>query len=241
MITSLFRANANSTGIYLSIVFDSDNKPILIKKSASHEHSITRLKYELKGVDWYCKATNFKLIADLVDLPSYCSVNFSFVNGHKADFRQGYWANREYIKIALDEYCKIWKKNTSGSMVIHGDYSIDNMIFCERTVVIIDWEHFSEVDIPIGFDALNLIYEQLYMLLRLRKLSKNVVGHANSMLKNLFDCGCLDNVYAEAPLTTLRQYVLANMDIWGSQSSKLPILNITPSKARELDRSIKVK
>ena len=240
MLNCLFRANANASGIYLSTVYDSKYNPIYIKKSASTFQAILRLKGEIKGVTWYSRVSNENLVSSLVDLPGYYSVKFRFITGVKANFRDGYWINRDYIKNALDRYCEIWSSLPADGMVIHGDYSIDNLIFSESRVTIIDWEHFSEVEIPIGFHALNLIYEQLYMFLRRKELTQGVISHANSMIRKLYDCGCLHETYSYRPLQSAQNYILNNLDIWGAQMSKLPILKISPSKAKELDALIKL-
>ena len=49
------------------------------------------------------------------------------------------------------------------------DLSIDNVISNKDGVHIIDWEHFSLEGAPFGFDAYNLLFEQLWFSMKERK------------------------------------------------------------------------
>ena len=104
----------------------------------------------------------------------------------------------------------------------------------------IDWEHFSSTLIPKGFDALNLIYEQIYILMLNHKINHKVVSHANLMLKKLYDYDCLDKEYFKNPLKTTQGYITNNLEIWGEQVSKLPIMKIDHFQCVELDSAIHV-
>jgi len=234
MLRCLFRANANNNGIYLSASYDHA-KPILIKKSSATLSSISRLKKEVEGNNWYSQISKQELIADIIELPSYYSVNFYYVSGEKADYRDGYRTNHEFIEKALKIYCKIWAQLSSNELVIHGDYSLDNLIFDKNNIVIIDWEHFSRINIPIGFDALNLIYEQLYFMLPNQRLDNEIIEHAKLMLENLSKLKCLDKIYWDKPLLTTRNYISSNAGIWGAQIQKLPIMKLTPLEVDEID------
>jgi hypothetical protein len=240
VLNYLFRANANNSGIYLSSLFGADGLPVYIKKSAVTSQSISKLKREVAGSKWYQHISEEDLISEITDLQKYYSVRFFFVVGCKANFRKGYWFNREYVERALGKYCEIWARLPDNSMVIHGDYSIDNLIFRDDGVTIIDWEHFSYTSIPKGFDALNLIYEQLYILMFNGKLGRKVILHANSMLKKICDHDCLDRVYLESPLETCRYYISNNLEVWGDQVHKLPIMKFDPSRVKEIDSLISI-
>lgn len=238
MLNYLFRANANNNGVYLSAIYDVDSNPVLIKKSSTTLSTISRLKKEVRGANWYAKISNEKLISQIIDLPSYYSVSFDYILGKKANYRFGYWKNRKFIEEGLKKYCEVWSKLSSNEIVIHGDYSLDNLIFGETNICIIDWEHFSESNIPIGFDALNLIYEQLYFLPSSKRLDDDILDHAISMLKKLNDLNCLDKKYWNTPLFTLRRFISSNSEIWGSQIHKLPVMKLSDIDVEKLDQKL---
>ena len=240
MLNFLFRADTHNTGIFVSKVYDIDKRPVYIKKSASTPLAISRIKREIVGANWYSEFGEENLISNIVDLPRYCSINFHFVSGFKPDFSDGYWINKNYIEQALNRYCEIWSKLPTGKSVIHGDYSIDNFIFSDKGLTVLDWEHFSEVDIPIGFDALNLIYEQVYISLVRGELNSEVVHHANLMMRKLYERRCLHKTYFNEPLKTLQKYIAKNPLVWGTQASKLPILKLRLQEVTLLDCSIKL-
>jgi hypothetical protein len=238
VISSLIRANANESGVYLSLIYDEEQKPIFIKKSASSAKSIRKLKNEIRGATWYQTNSDINQISKIIELPNYYSIFFHFFNGKKANFRDGYWLNRSYIEKALQGYCEIWSKLSQHENVIHGDYSIDNLIFTENELIIIDWEHFTNINLPKGFDALNLIYEQIYILSLKNMVCSNVILHANEMLERLKVRHCLDKIFFNSPLHTMQQYFLDNSYIWGKQLSKLPIMKFNKAECNILDNKI---
>ena len=241
MISSLIRANANKSGIYLSLIYDIEYKPTYIKKSASEPASIKKLKNEIKGVTWYQANSEINQIHKITELAGYYSVFFKYFNGKKANFRDGYWLNRSYIERAIRGYCEIWSKLSKNENIIHGDYSIDNIIFTEEDLIIIDWEHFTYSNIPKGFDALNLIYEQVYILSLKQKLSSKIIYHANEMLKRLKFSDCLDKIFFNSPLDAMQESLSDNSHIWGKQLSKLPIMKFNKFECNNLDSKINLR
>lgn len=241
MINFLFRADANNSEILLTKILDDKLIPLCVKKSASTQKSIARLKRESKGALWYSNSCQENLILSTTDLPEYYSIKFNFVPGKKINYKNGYWNNRYFIEKAIERYCKIWKKIHINEMIIHGDYSLDNIIFNDERVVIIDWEHFSNVRIPKGFDALNLIYEQLYMLSLKQKIDQKVISHANFMLEKIFNNKCLDKEFFIEPLKTTQKYILDNKIIWENQIDKLPIMKFDPFQSEEIDLAINIR
>ena len=105
MIGYLFRANSNDSGIYLSTIYDSNNKPIAIKKSAYTQSAISWLRRELKGINWYSDLSGNNVLSSYLDLENYFSLNFIYIMGEKANYSNGYWINRNYIDKALITYC----------------------------------------------------------------------------------------------------------------------------------------
>jgi len=238
MTNYLFRANNNDSGIYLCKVYGSENKIISIKKSANTQSAIIRLKREMKGLIWYSDYTGIEHLISCVDLENYFSLNIKFIKGDKADYRNGYWVNRDFIDKALVRYCEIWSNSVNPKIYSHGDFSLDNMIFTNEVPVFIDWEHFSNSILPIGFDALNLIYEQLYIYIKKNKLNENVINKVNHQLKTLYSYDCLNECFFKTPLIKLIELIETNKNIWGNQISKLPVMKITKAQVKEFDQKV---
>ena len=238
MTSYLFRVNSNDNGIYLTCIFDRNGNPIGFKKSTSSFDAIERLRREVRGADWYSKLTHIKLVSVTRELPSYYSVIFKYIEGRKVNFRDGYMINYKYIEKAISQYCEVWSKLSSKDLCIHGDFSIDNLIFGKKNTIIIDWEHFSQKSLPIGFDALNLIFEQLYFLKKNTNLHHDAFNHARLMLKKLDEYNCLGEEYLNDPLSKMRNLIIRNKDIWGKQLKKLPIMKIDSDFALAIDNAL---
>jgi len=239
MVNYLTRSNAHNSETFVSVVYKYDGNPIWIKKASSASAGIERLKNEVKGVEWYKDVSKVSYAPyHIIDQREYFSVKFNFICGKKADYSIGYSENKSYIERVLVEYCRVWSKILSGDHVVHGDLSLDNVLFLDDGVVMIDWEHFSNAPIPIGFDMLNLVYEQLYMLSLRNGIDGNVVKDAKEMLFKLRTAGCLDKVFFERPLETLRHFILNNDVLWGEQLNKLPVMKFSRSQIDKLDNMI---
>ena len=176
---NLIRSNSCGSEIFISTIHRSDCLPISLQKSSSSKSGIAKLKGEIQGVKWYDTITGGSSLLSTRSLSNYLSVNYKFIYGKKVDYKKGYLINLNYIQKAVEEYCRVWSKLDDDSCIIHGDFSMDNLIFLDKGVAIIDWEHFSLKGMPKGFDALNLIYEQLYIFLRYKNLNKQIVDSLN--------------------------------------------------------------
>lgn len=239
MVSHLIRSNAHSSETFVSIVYKYDSNPVWIRKASSTKVGIERLKNEVKGVEWYKQVSETAYVpCHIIDRQEYFSVQFNFICGEKIDYSRGFSENKRYIERVLDEYCKVWSKIPDGSNVVHGDLSLDNVLFSDDGVVIIDWEHFSNTSIPVGFDMLNLVYEQLYMLSLRNSIGTDVVESVKEMLAKLCVADCMDETFFGRPLKILRQFILGNGELWGEQLNKLPVLKFTERQVDELDSMI---
>tara|TARA_B100000579_G_C22835666_1_gene858575 strand:- start:392 stop:1132 length:741 start_codon:yes stop_codon:yes gene_type:complete len=238
MIKHLSRINSNNSGIYVTKVFDKNGTAIELKKSSSRPDSINNLKKELVGAEWYSRISQNKLVTQVRELPLYYSLTFRYVDGYKANYRDGYIKNSIYIEKAISLYCEIWSQLSEDDLCVHGDFSIDNLIFAKKNPTIIDWEHFSKKSIPIGFDALNLIFEQLFFSRADEKINSKVINHIRIMLKKLKKYHCLGEEFLSCPLSKMRNIIIKNSEIWGNQITKLPVMKIKPEDISKLDRII---
>lgn len=242
MIKSLIRANSNNKGVYIVITYDENLKPIFLKKSSSSKASIKTLKNEVRGVEWYSGVSKKSFIKKTTNLGDYFSINFEYISGKKANFRKGYLHNLSYIERAIKIYCELWSGLIYEKTIIHGDFSLDNIIFNNEESLVIDWEHFSDSEkIPLGFDSLNLIYEQLFFVKQTKRLNKKIVYHAKSMLQYLAKTKCLDEIYWSHPLKTMHELIINNKSIWNKQFNKLPIMMFEKDEVDRIDEHICMK
>tara|TARA_B100000941_G_scaffold265618_1_gene220308 strand:+ start:124 stop:858 length:735 start_codon:yes stop_codon:yes gene_type:complete len=242
MIKSLIRANSNNKGIFIVITYDKDLKPILLKKSSSSKESIKNLKNEVRGVEWYSGVSRKSFIKKTTNLEDYFSIDYEYVTGKKANFRKGYLHNLSYIEKAIKIYCELWSGLINEKTIIHGDFSLDNIIFNNEKSLVIDWEHFTDSEkIPLGFDALNLIYEQLFFVKQTKRLNKKIVNHAKSMLQYLAETKCLDEIYWRHPLSAMHELIINNKFIWKKQLNKLPIMMFEKDEVDRIDKYICMK
>ena len=119
---------------------------------------------------------------------------------------------------------------------------MDNIIFNNEKSLVIDWEHFTDSEkIPLGFDALNLIYEQLFFVKQTKRLNKKIVNHAKSMLQYLAETKCLDEIYWRHPLSAMHELIINNKFIWKKQLNKLPIMMFEKDEVDRIDKYICMK
>lgn len=238
MTRILFRSNANNSKIFLTTLFDHESVPVILQKSSTNPLAIAKLRNEIAGVLWYEKISGIKLLNGLTELPNYYALKLNFFHGQKGDFRKGYWKNRKIIEKAIEVYCNIWSSLGNESGVIHGDYSIDNLIVCGDDLIIIDWEHYTQGSFPIGFDALNLIYEQIYISLLSKPIEDRVIEHSKSMLLKLKSSNAIDRIFYQNPLGSMKKLFSDNSNIWGDQLNKLPIMSYSHSQCKNIDSII---
>ena len=238
MIRYLSRINSNNSGIYITKVFDKNGTAIELKKSSSRLDSINNLKRELEGAEWYTRISENKLVTHVHELSSYYSLTFRYVDGYKVNYRNGYAKNFKYVEKAISLYCQIWSQLSANDSYVHGDFSMDNFIFGKENPTIIDWEHFSKKSIPIGFDALNLILDQLFFSGTDGIINSNVINHIRMMIKKLKKYHCLGEEFLISPLSEMRNIIINNSEIWGNQIKKLPVMKIKPEYILKLDQII---
>jgi len=240
MLAFLFRNNAHHSETYLTMMQSTDCANYSLKKSAASATSIQQIKNELEGLKFYLSKIGRN--ADLLSVyesSEYYSFQVKYIEGHKADFKDGFMLNHQYIKRAIAAYCKIWKE--ANPIFIHGDFSIDNLIFRDDEVYVLDWEHYSCLNIPVGFDGLNLIFEQIYIDIyyKRRDISEIIIDAKNLIYKMQSEF-CLDEIYFESPLLSMKKVINDNSYIWGEQLQKLPVYKFSSNDIRLIDQNLKL-
>ena len=216
------------------------NNNISMIKSSSSLDGIRSLERETIGLNWYFKNSKnqFKLNHTYYE-NSYYRIEIDYIDGFKPYYTNGIIKNYNYISLAIEHYIEVWNNinNTNETGPIHGDFSIDNLIFKKNNVIIIDWEHFNDGDFPIGFDALNLIFEQLWYAGSLFN-SMKAINNLNKLLQSLKAKNFMNKIFYKSTLKNTIDFILANQLIWSEKGLKLPILNFSKEQIYEIDKKI---
>ena len=91
---------------------------------------------------------------------------------------------------------------------------------------------------PIGFDALNLIFEQLWFEEDNQRTKKNIIKELNLMIKYLRERNVLDPIFFENPLEKMTQFIKNNLKFWNKQEKKLPVLKFSYEEINIIDKII---
>ena len=132
------------------------------RKFNKSKKSLNKIKSEYKGLKWYCLRTNKKINKVINEYYSY--KNFSFIDTKKIEgFKCKSWNSLEknfpFLIYAFKHYLKYYPRSTKS--YIHGDFTLDNLLFKKESFVI-DWEFFSSNK---NFRVMILhIYFYLYLL-----------------------------------------------------------------------------
>ena len=215
-----------------------------IIKSSSSTGGIEQIKQEIKGWDWYSSRVYLNgresFCQVMGDKQDYIKIRVKYIDGHKAKYSGGILRNSDMVSNAIKHYFSVWGKGDSGFAPLHGDLSIDNLVSNKERVRIIDWEHFNLKGAPVGFDAYNLLFEQLWFSLR---------GRKNIKRRELIIF--LDNIrlirksggsvyFHEQPLFSLQKFIKENQHYWKKQAQRLPVLLYSEEQVSFIDGIIRL-
>ena len=143
----LLKTHKNTTQVY----FDKKNN--FFRKTTKNNLGIENLISEKEGLIWYCKLIkkdikkilkdfNFKIKKPYIDIKR--------VKGIQIKSWRTLEENYPYILKTFDHYKKFFPKNKI--FKIHGDLTLDNIIFENKKIFIIDWEYFRSKKNYRGYD-----------------------------------------------------------------------------------------
>ena len=238
----IFRNNINNK-ICSSIEFEC-NKKMFINKSTFDKDSFSELENEYYGYSWYSEFNPIFVQLNKNDHFDYMQLKIEYFDGNKANYKSGLSKNYNRVLSIINHYNEISKQNFSvcKKYPLHGDLSIDNTIFNNDNVIIIDWQYFTEVENNPGFDILNLIYEQLYFEFNnnIFQFQKKILKNLINLLKFVFDNSMVDLYFMTDPLKKIREYINTNNRlIWNNQSHKLPVTKFSDTEVSFIDNYIK--
>jgi len=143
----LLKTHKNFTQVY----FDKKNN--FFRKTIKNNSGIENLISEKEGLIWYCrllkknskkiiKGFNFKSKKPYIDLKR--------VKGVQIKSWRTLEENYPYVLRTFHHYKKFFPKYRMSK--IHGDLTLDNIIFGNKKVFIIDWEYFRSKKNHNGYD-----------------------------------------------------------------------------------------
>jgi len=206
----------------------------------------TLLEKEIAGWKWYesrLGTTGTGSSCHLKRHKECLTLDIGWIEGKKGEFYQGLAANREWVRQAVEHYCRVWPAEAGSGAPLHGDFSLDNLIRNSSGVHIIDWEHFSPDGGCVGFDAVYLLFETLWFGMGERiNLEDNEKKIVIETLQTLDKNRRLAEPFRAAPLKNLRAFIRSHEIFWGEQlrvtPCKLPVLNFTETQTDDIDNAI---
>ena len=113
---------------------------------------------EKKGIAWYTNQKNNETnsyIESSWNFPEYSRLDLKHIKGRILNYNSKIISNEKYLKRAINHYIKVWPKNAL--VPVHGDLTLDNIIFNKEQVIFFDWEHFNSKGEKWGFDIAYLL------------------------------------------------------------------------------------
>ena len=237
---ALIGNGAHGSNVFITLEMDSKGKPKTISKSSSMEEGIANIRKELEGFQWYNKRSRKKVRFHVNrDENSYILAKFDFIDGQMYPLRRGVRGNIDPIFATLKHYVDIWREYSSvGEGPLHGDFCLGNAIFVKSEPVMVDWEHFSPDGVPIGFDALFLIYLSLWFESENQLPKGPTLLLIAKMISFLIQNKCLNQCFVSAPLESMRNFIKENRILWGTQSGKIPMMLFKENVVNFVDKKV---
>lgn len=242
---ALIRNCSHGSEIFLLEELGREGLPVSILKSSSFKNGMIDLQREMEGVHWYNNQISRPITVNVFKQSSqYLAIRYSYVKGRKISYRKGYFKNRKWITAIIEHYCSIWGtfSKFEEPVVLHGDLSLDNVIFENESPIIIDWEHFNEHAAPLGFDGLNLLFESLWFESGNKSPRSSSLYHLAGMINLMLTRNCLGEEFRKSTLFHFIDFIKSNFSLWGHQISvfpeKLPVLLFSEQTIQSIDQEI---
>ena len=222
---------------------EMDDSEFTFIKSSSDKNAINDLANEHKGWNWYSGQLGYqsdKLAILEKVTSSYARLRIRKFFGNKLPVSYGLKGKENSLNAVSDHYIKIWGPPSNQKFPIHGDLSLDNIIFDNETVRIIDWEHFKIDCAPWGFDLLHLFFETYWFGTQKFFFNKTFnLELLSCCFKYLIVKHNVADRYLLDPLETVIGFINENKRFWGQQlveyPEKLPVLLFSDQDIRFID------
>lgn len=249
MTLKLLRNCSHGSEICTYLVWGRDSRKIIIK-SASTAAGIVDLEREIEGWEFYqmIRYPNVKepLCKIVQKRKKYIKIAIEFIEGinpTQKDYKNGLAKNVFIISKVVDHYLSIWPYHLNKMSALHGDLSLDNIIFNEDGIHIVDWEHYQSQSAPWGFDILFFLYETLWFGMRSRNdPTEEEINFLSRYIYIIKSSGRMPIEVINQPLRFLHDFITNNLGIWGPQLlnfPKLVILGFSDSQIFVIDKLVR--
>lgn len=233
-------SHKNETAVFY---FEKKQDKCIVKASSS-QAGIEDIKQEVKGWRWYSSkryADSKRELCKIVQSrENYIRINIQYIDGSKEKYVNGIKRNAGLINNIVKHYCDIWRVEEGNNPPLHGDLSIDNVIVNKDGVHIIDWEHFSLDGAPFGFDAYNLLFEQLWFSMKGRKKpERKELNILRDNIRTIRASSGESSYFYDQPLFSVQKFIRTNHMLWKDQFYRLPVLLFNEEKVMIVDKMIR--
>lgn len=239
LIRNCLHSNAVAT-----FYFEKNQEKSIIKAS-SCQIGIEQIRQEVNGWKWYQSKRYPNSKTNPCNIikrnENYIKIKIQYIEGRKEKYSKGIQKNSVLINNVIEHYCNIWQGYKKNKFPLHGDLSIDNVIINKDGIHIIDWEHFSLDAAPFGFDAYNLLFEQLWFSMKGRKRPKR--SELDILLDNIRlirSSSTESQFFCDQPLFSVQRFIKTNSIYWKYQIYRLPVLLFDEERVMIIDKMIKL-
>jgi len=235
--------HGSATALYID-----QSAPSVLFKASVLENGVSDLLREYEGLTWYChrRIGMSKLACKLhTTLRRYARLEVQHVDAKSVKPKTGIKRNTNLLERIIIHYAFIWNKANSvdGKFPMHGDLSLENILFDENDIYFIDWEHFSLGVVPWGYDVIYLLFETYWFRRQCLFFSGRVeLTSISYLIQFLSSLGPLENKFITHPLASVVDFIRENRHLWGSQLEefpmKLPLLSMNQPDIDRIDKFI---
>jgi len=159
-VTTLLRSSSH--GNEVSIIYLK--KPDIFRKVSHTNIGKKYIDREDRGLKWYSNLVSIPskhFIREYWETDNYSRIDLYRIKGKQINYNSSLLNNENALNLCLDHYNNLWPQDDV--VPCHGDLTLDNVIFSDSGIKIIDWEHFFIEGEQWGFDIAYLLLSAAFL------------------------------------------------------------------------------